>query len=85
MGKTISSSGLREKDINALSLHRDGKVFPNPKDDKTLEAEDRILCFGKIESMKDLIPYKTRKRRKPKTIKLTAEAVENLKESAKND
>jgi ribosomal protein S6--L-glutamate ligase len=85
VGKTISSSGLREKDINALSLHREGKVFPNPKDDKVLEAEDRILCFGKIESMKDLIPEKTKKRRKPKLIKLSDEAIENINESVKND
>ena len=74
VGKTIGSSGLREKDINALSLHRHGKVFPNPKGDKVLEAEDRILCFGKIEAMKDLIPEKTRKRRKPKIKKLAEEA-----------
>jgi ribosomal protein S6--L-glutamate ligase len=85
VGKTISSSGLREKDINALSLHRDGKVYPNPKDDKVLEAEDRILCFGKIESLKDLIPEKTKKRRKPKTIKLSEEAVESMKENTKNE
>jgi ribosomal protein S6--L-glutamate ligase len=66
VGKTIEGSGLREKDINALSLHREGKVFPNPKSDKVLESGDRILCFGKFESMKDLIPEKIKKRRKPK-------------------
>ena len=73
VGKTIGGSGLREKDINALSLHRQGRVFPNPKADKVLEAEDRILCFGKMEAMKDLIPEKTRKRRKPKIKKLSEE------------
>jgi ribosomal protein S6--L-glutamate ligase len=84
VGKSITNSGLSEKDINALSLHRNGKVFPNPKDDKLLEAEDRILCFGKIESMKDLIPEKTKKRRKPKLKKLTEETMDNIKESVKN-
>lgn len=81
VGKTIASSGLKEKDINALSLHRDGKVFPNPKADKVLEAEDRILCFGKIESMKDLIPEKTRKRRKPKVKKLLKKDIEKIQEN----
>jgi len=81
IGKTISESGLREKDINALSLHRDGSVFPNPKDDKVLKAEDRILCFGKIESMKDLIPEKTKKRRRPKLKKLAKEDIDKMLEN----
>ncbi len=80
VGKTIIGSGLRDRDINALSLHRDGRVFPNPKDHKVLEAEDRILCFGKIESMKDLIPEKTRRRRKPKLKKLAKENIEKMRE-----
>lgn len=83
VGKTIKDSGLKEKDINALSLHRDGKVFPNPKEDKVLEAEDRILCFGKTESMKDLIPKKTRKRRSPKTQVLENEDMDKMKEETK--
>ena len=84
VGQTIAGSGLREKDINALSLHRDGKVFPNPKDDKVLEAEDRILCFGKIESMKDLIPDRTKKRRKPKMKDLSEEDIEKMQEGKEN-
>lgn len=82
VGKSIKDSGLREKDINALSLHREGMVFPNPKEDKILEAEDRILCFGKTESMKDLIPMKTRKRRKPKTQILTDEDIDKMKDES---
>lgn len=70
VGKEISASGLMEKDINILTLHRDGKVIPNPKKDRPLQAEDRLLCFGKLETMKDLVPLKTRKRRKPKLKKL---------------
>lgn len=83
VGKTIISSGLREKDINALSLHRNGKVFPNPKDDKVLEAHDKIICFGKIESVKHLIPDRTRKRRKPKLKKLSASNIKKVKAAAK--
>ncbi len=70
VGASIAGSGLREKDINALSLHRDGKVIPNPKGERILNAGDRILCFVKIESLKGLIPEKTRKRRKPKVKEL---------------
>ena len=70
IGKTLVESGLREKDINVLTLHRGGKVIPNPKSERVLEADDKLLCFGKLESMKDLIPERTRKRRKPKLKKL---------------
>lgn len=82
VGHSISETGLREKDINSLSLHRDGKVIPNPKGDRVLMAGDKLLCFGKIESMKDLIPEKTRKRRKPRLKKLkTKEVATNEKEN----
>lgn len=66
VGKTIQESGLREKDINALSLHREHKIIPNPRNDRELEAGDKIICFGKFESMKGLIPEKVRKKRKAK-------------------
>lgn len=66
IGKTLTESGLREKDVNVFSLHRGNKVIPNPKSERTLEPNDRLLCFGKLESMKELIPEKTRKRRKAK-------------------
>jgi ribosomal protein S6--L-glutamate ligase len=81
VGKSIQESGLREKDINALSLHRGAKVFPNPKDDKIIEAEDRILCFGKIGTVKDLIPKKTQRRRLPKPTSLSNEEIEKAQEN----
>ncbi|MFT6604139.1 MAG: ribosomal protein S6--L-glutamate ligase, partial [Bacteriovoracaceae bacterium] len=71
VGKTIIESGLNEKEINVLTLHRTGKVIPNPKPTRELEADDRLLCFGKLESMKALIPKKTQRRREPKAKKLT--------------
>ena len=81
VGKTIVDSGLREKDINVLTLHRDGKVIPNPKSERILEADDRLLCFGKMESMKALVPEKVRKRRRPK-MKDLSEA--DIKEALKH-
>lgn len=70
VGKTIIESGLNEKEINVLTLHREGKVIPNPKPTRVLEKDDRLLCFGKLESMKALIPKKTQRRREPKTKEL---------------
>ncbi len=66
IGKTINESGLREKDINALTLHRGTTVIPNPRSDRVLESGDRLLCFGKLELMRDLVPAKTRRKRRQK-------------------
>ena len=65
IGQTIAQSGLRDKDINVLTLYRGGSAIPNPKESRALEAGDRLLCFGKLELMRDLIPPKTRRRRRP--------------------
>lgn len=66
IGQTIQSSGLREKDIIVLTLYRGTKVIPNPRPQRHLEPGDRLLCFGRLELMKDLIPAKVRKKRQPK-------------------
>ncbi len=66
VGKTIEDSGLREKDINVLTLNRGTTVIPNPRSTRELEAGDRLLCFGKLEFMRDLVPAKTQRRRRPK-------------------
>lgn len=70
VGKTIGESGLRDRDINVLTLYRGTAVVPNPRSDRRLEPGDRLLCFGKLESMRDLIPAKVRRRRTPKVQKL---------------
>lgn len=65
VGKAINESGLHERDLNVLTLYRGSKVIPNPRGDRILEGSDRLLCFGKLELMRDLVPPKTRRRRKP--------------------
>jgi ribosomal protein S6--L-glutamate ligase len=71
VGKTIATSGLRERDIVVLTLHRGYTVIPNPRASRALEGGDRLLCFGKLESMRDLVPDRVRKKRRPKVKKLT--------------
>lgn len=70
VGKAINESGLRDKDINVLTLYRGTTVIPNPRSDRLLEANDRLLCFGKLDFMRDLIPAKTRRKRRPKVMDL---------------
>jgi ribosomal protein S6--L-glutamate ligase len=74
IGKTIDESGLPEQDINVLTLYRGTTVIPNPRLKRNLEPGDRLLCFGKLESMKGMIPKKTRRRRIPKVNALPADA-----------
>ena len=76
VGKTIDESGLPEKDVNVLTLYRDTSVIPNPRLKRTLEAGDRLLCFGKLDAMRELIPEKVRKKRRPKIKDLPEEEVE---------
>ncbi len=70
VGKSIAESGLMARDINVLSLHRDGKVIPNPKSERIIHPGDRLLCFGKVSTMRDLVPEKSRRRRRPKPERL---------------
>jgi ribosomal protein S6--L-glutamate ligase len=63
-GATVGS--LRAMDITVLTLHRDTTVIPNPKDSRVLEPDDRLLCFGHLESMRNLVPARRRRRARPK-------------------
>jgi ribosomal protein S6--L-glutamate ligase len=65
VGQTITGTQLAESDINVLTLYRGAKVIPNPRADRTLEAGDKLLCFGKLEAMRAMIPARTRRRRRP--------------------
>jgi ribosomal protein S6--L-glutamate ligase len=68
IGKTIQESRIRDKDITVLTLYRGTSVIPNPRSSRQFEAGDRILCFGKLDLMRDLIPAKVRRKRRP-TVK----------------
>jgi len=70
IGKPIGDSGLREKDIVILTLHRGTTVLPNPRPHRQFAAGDRLLCFGKLELMRDLIPAKSRRSHRPTVQKL---------------
>lgn len=73
VGKKVRESGLDERDITVLTLHRGTSVIPNPRGGLELEAGDRLLCFGKLEEMRSMIP--ARRRRRTRVRKLPAEAL----------
>ena len=69
-GVTIAETKLRDRDINVLTLYRGKTVIPNPRNERLLEAKDRLLCFGKLDSMRALLPPRARRRRRPTLKKL---------------
>jgi len=68
VGKSIDDSGLRERDITVLTLHRGTHVIPNPRASTLLETEDRLLCFGNLEEMRSMIPERRKRRQRVKKL-----------------
>jgi ribosomal protein S6--L-glutamate ligase len=66
VGMTIAETKLRDSDVNVLTLYRDKTEIPNPRVDRKLESEDRLLCFGKLDAMRSLLTPKSQRRRRPK-------------------
>ena len=66
VGMTIRESQLLEKDINVLTLYRGTKAIPNPRSDRVLEPHDKLLCFGRMEAMRSMVPARARRQRSPK-------------------
>jgi ribosomal protein S6--L-glutamate ligase len=73
VGATLGSAGLWDRDIQVLTLHRGATVIPNPKKGEILEANDRLLCFGKLEEMRSMIPNRRRRSRVRKLPKHATE------------
>jgi ribosomal protein S6--L-glutamate ligase len=72
VGTALGESGLSERDISVLTLHRGATVIPNPRRGQLLQAGDRLLCFGKLEEMRSMIPNR---RRRSKVRKLPKEPI----------
>ncbi|MFV0316393.1 MAG: RimK family alpha-L-glutamate ligase [Microthrixaceae bacterium] len=75
VGHSIDDSGLRSRDIVVLTLNRGTAVIPNPRGARVLESEDRLLCFGRLEEMRDLVPERRRRRSRPRMKRLDPEAI----------
>lgn len=76
IGQTVTETRLIENDINVLTLYRGSKVIPNPRSSRVLEPGDKLLCFGKLEAMRDMIPARARRKRNPEVQELDTELLE---------
>jgi ribosomal protein S6--L-glutamate ligase len=64
VGQTLAESRLRDRDIIVLNLERQGSVISNPHGERKLEGGDHLLCFGRLDAMRDLVPLKERRRKR---------------------
>lgn len=54
VNRTLAES-LRVRELVVLELKTaKNQVLPNPPDERVLQRGDRLLCFGKLETMRDL-------------------------------
>ena len=64
VGKTVATSGLPGQEVALLAIHRGPLVLPNPKGDRELHAGDKLLCYGKQITLKQLMPPDAPKRKR---------------------
>ena len=55
LNKTLSESGLRRRDITVLAIESKGKIAPNPSADTKILLGDKLVCFGKLNTIRDSI------------------------------
>ncbi|MBL7077499.1 MAG: TrkA C-terminal domain-containing protein [Kiritimatiellae bacterium] len=52
-GRTLAESAFRQKDITILVVRRGDEPTANPPADTKIQSGDRLLCFGKLDKMRE--------------------------------
>ncbi|MCA9296590.1 MAG: hypothetical protein KC983_08730, partial [Phycisphaerales bacterium] len=73
--QTLAEAQLRERDIIVLNITRGGVTFPNPGGEHQILIGDTLLCYGKVLSLRSLIPDKPSRTRKKKDTKKASGSV----------
>ncbi len=55
LGKTLNESSFRQNDILIIAIERGTKVIPAPHASDTLQLNDTIICYGKLENIAKLV------------------------------
>lgn len=58
VGKTIKEAALRDRDVVVLAITRDSVTIPNPKPSREILTGDWLLCYGKLITLKGLVPQR---------------------------
>ncbi len=64
--KTVKTSGLRERDVLVLSITRESITIPNPKGEREILSGDLLLCYGKLDTLRNLYPLIEAKKKSKK-------------------
>jgi len=55
LNKTLLKSGLREHDVAVLAIVRGEQTIPNPPKDTKILLNDELICFGKLENIRNRV------------------------------
>ncbi len=55
LNKTLARSNLRKHDITVLAVVRGEQTIPNPSADTEILLGDELVCFGKLENIRNTI------------------------------
>ncbi len=53
VGKPLRDTDFRRRDILVLSIERDGNLDPLPNPSSRIQAGDKLICYGNVESIAD--------------------------------
>ncbi|MCA9605308.1 MAG: RimK family alpha-L-glutamate ligase [Myxococcales bacterium] len=65
--KTLAELALADLDVTVLSIQRGSVVIPNPRGAQQLLRGDHVVAYGKLLTLKQLIPRDAHGRRRPTT------------------
>lgn len=60
-GKSLRNASLRANDVTLLAIERKAEIIPHPHADEKIFAGDILICFGKLDVIKDI--FRNKKRR----------------------
>ena len=55
LNKSLSRSDLKKHDVTVLAIVRDQLTIPNPSADTKILLNDELVCFGKLENIRNTI------------------------------
>lgn len=55
INKIVSALGPAEQDFSLLAVVREGKTIPNPQSNTKIVIDDKLICFGKMESIRNAL------------------------------
>ncbi len=66
--KTIAETNLRDKECLVLSITRGGNIIPAPHGSQEVLPHDTLLCFGKLLTLRSLVPVEKPAGKKKKKV-----------------